>query len=66
VGGHGGLGDLEGLAEGGDLKHVEAGSEEQVRELDGLLLQVGRRSGRDGRGDGGGHDLAVAVCEEGP
>ena len=28
VGGHGGLGDLEGLAEGGDFKHVEAGAEE--------------------------------------
>jgi hypothetical protein len=52
VGGHGGLGDLEGLAEGGDFKHVEAGAEEQVGELDGLLLQlVASRGGRSGGGD---------------
>lgn len=52
VGSHGGLDDLEGLAQGGDLKHVEAGSEEQVGELDWLLLQLPG----DGRGGGGGHD----------
>jgi len=56
VGSHGGLGDLQGLAEGGDLKHVEPGAEEQVGELDGLLLQLGRLGGRDG-GDSGGHGL---------
>jgi len=39
VGGHGGLDDLERLAEGGDLEHVEPGAQEQVGELDGLLLQ---------------------------
>jgi hypothetical protein len=45
VGGHGGLDDLEGLAQSGDFEHVEAGAEEQVGELDGLLLNhcsVGR------------------------
>lgn len=52
VGSHGGLGDLEGLAQGGDLKQVEAGAEKQVGELDGLLLELlrGRRSGSDGCG----------------
>lgn len=40
VGGHRGLDDLEGLAEGGDLEHVEAGAEQQVGELDWLLLQL--------------------------
>jgi hypothetical protein len=39
VGGHGGLDDLEGLAEGGDLEEVQTGAEQQVGELDGLLLQ---------------------------
>lgn len=56
VGGHGGLDDLERLAEGGDLEQVEAGAEEQVGKLDGLLLEVLGRS-RDG-GDSGGHGLA--------
>ena len=52
VGGHGGLYDLEGLAEGGDLEEVEAGAEEEVGELDGLLLEVGGGL-PDGRGEGG-------------
>lgn len=80
VGGHGRLGDLEGLTERGDLEHVEAGSQQQVGELDGLLLQlvrlVGRhrgrgrrRHGRDGRD--GGHDsrlrqLITGVVIQGP
>lgn len=42
VGRHGGLHDLERLAESGDLEQVQTGSEEQVTELDGLLLE--RRS----------------------
>lgn len=52
VGRHGGLDDLERLAQGGDLEQVEAGSKEQVGELDGLFLQLPG----DGRGGGGGHD----------
>lgn len=50
VGGHGGLGDLERLTERGDLEHVQAGSEEQVAELDGLLLDLLRLD--DGGCDG--------------
>lgn len=61
MGSHGGLDDLEGLAESGDLEHVETGSEEQVGELDGLLLQSRRR--RDG---GGGHDDDGSLTEGGP
>lgn len=52
--GHGGLDDLQGLTESGDLKHVETGTQEQVRELDGLLLELLVRRGRHGAG-GGGH-----------
>lgn len=40
IGSHGGLDDLQGLTQSSDLKKVEAGSEEQVGELDGLLLQL--------------------------
>jgi len=54
MGGHGGLGDLEGLAEGGDLEHVETGAQQQVGELDGLLLKLVRLP--NGGGDGGDCD----------
>ena len=47
VGSHGGLHDLERLAEGGDLEQVQTSSEQQVAELDGLLLER-RRSADDG------------------
>jgi len=57
MGGHGGLDHFKGLAERGNLEHVEAGAEQQIGELDGLLLQLLRLRGRDGR-DSGGHDLA--------
>jgi hypothetical protein len=46
VGSHGGLHDLERLPEGGDLEQVQTGSEQQVAELDGLLLE--RRSANNG------------------
>jgi len=54
VGGHGGLDDLERLAERRDLEQVEPGAEEQVGELDGLLLQrlLLRHGGRHTGGDG--------------
>lgn len=63
VGSHGGLDNLERLAKGGNLEHVEAGSEEQVGELDGLLLQLPG----DGRscGGGGGHDDSGSGTGEG-
>ena len=64
MGRHGGLGDLQGLTEGGDLEHVEPGAQEQVGELDGLLLQLGRLGGRGGGGDGGGHDFC-GCCDKG-
>lgn len=58
---HGGLGDLQGLSEGGDLEHIEPGAQQQVAELDGLLLELGGLGGRGGD-DSGGHDEAgVAV-----
>jgi len=65
VSSHGGLDDLEGLTEGGDLEHVETGAQQQVGELDRLLLQLRRLGGR-GRngGDGSGHDL-VDVTSKG-
>lgn len=53
IGSHGGLDDLQGLAQSSDLKQIEAGSEEQVGELDGLLLQL---PGDGCWGGGGGHD----------
>jgi hypothetical protein len=62
VGRHGGLDDLQGLTEGGDLEQVQTSAKQQVGELDGLLLQLLRR-GRD-RGDGGGHDW-VGVTSKG-
>lgn len=43
---HGGLDDLERLAEGGDLEEIETSAEQQVRELDGLLLELLLRQGR--------------------
>lgn len=42
VSGHGGLHDLERLPEGGDLEQVQTSAEQQVAELDGLLLELGR------------------------
>ena len=55
VGGHCGLDDLEGLAEGGDLEHVETGTKQQVGELDGLLLQLLGLANGGGQGGSGGH-----------
>lgn len=73
VGGHGGLGDLERLAQGGDLEHVETGAQQQVGKLDGLLLQLLRfcagRGRRDGRSDGGrvgDHDCFGDYRKRGP
>jgi len=63
VGGHGGLHDLERLAEGGDLEQVQTGSEQQVAELDGLLLE--RRSADDGCASDLRHDGRGAVVSEG-
>lgn len=40
VGGHCGLDDLERLPECGHLEHVKTGTQKQVGELDGLLLQL--------------------------
>lgn len=60
VGSHGGLDDLQRLAERRHLKQVQAGAQEQVGELDGLLLQL---VARGGAGDGGGsssHDLVMS------
>lgn len=65
MGSHGGLGDLQGLPEGGDLEHVEPGAQQQVGELDGLLLQLGRLGSRGG-GDSGGHDSANVANKGGP
>lgn len=65
MGSHGGLDDLERLAEGGDLEHVEAGSEEQVGELDGLLLQLLLLRGRSRHGGDGGHDVCGRLTGEG-
>lgn len=63
VGSHGGLDDLERLAERGDLEHVQTGAQQQVGELDGLLLQL------LGLPDGGGHsgdgDHGSATCDDG-
>lgn len=64
VGSHGGLDDLEGLAQSGDLEHIEAGSEEQVGELDGFLLQLFLRA-RSRNGGDGGHDDGGSVDGEG-
>lgn len=64
VGSHGGLDDLEGLTQSGDLEQVKAGSEEQVGELDGLLLQLLLRAGSRNGGDGG-HDDGGSVDGEG-
>lgn len=59
---HGGLDDLQGLAEGGDLEQVQTGAQEQVGKLDGLLLELGRLGSRERGGNSGGHDLVdVAV-----
>lgn len=63
VGSHGGLDDLERLAEGGDLEHVETGSEEQVGELDWLLLQLIALRGRAGDGR---HDFGLGLTGRGP
>lgn len=65
VGSHGGLDDLKRLAEGGDLEHVEAGSEEQVGELDRLLLQLLLRK-RSRHGGDGGHDDGGELTGGGP
>lgn len=65
VGSHGGLDDLERLTESGDLEHVEAGSEEQVGELDRLLLQLLLRE-RSRRGGDGGHDDGGELTGGGP
>lgn len=65
---HGGLDDLEGLAEGGDLEHVEASAEKQVGELDGLLLKLLGFPNGAGEGSGGNHDSRVynVFAAEGP
>lgn len=63
VGGHRGLDDLERLAEGGDLEHVETGAEQQVGELDGLLLQLlGFPDGGGHGGGSGGHVGSRVSC----
>lgn len=41
------------LTQSGDLEHVQAGAEQQVAELDGLLLKLGR----DGHVGGSGRHL---------
>ena len=62
VGGHGGLDNLEGLAEGGDLEEVQTGAEQQVGELDGLLLEaLGLRRGSRDTGGDGGHGGQVGI-----
>lgn len=54
---HGGLDDLERLAEGGDLEEIETGAEQQVGELDGLLLErLLRQRRRHGSGGCSGHN----------
>lgn len=67
MGSHGGLDDLKRLAQGGDLEHVEAGAEQQIGELDGLLLQLLRLAHGGGHSGGLNH---VRVClrlrERGP
>lgn len=40
IGSHSGLDNLEWLAQGGDLEHVQPGTKQQVGELDGLFLQL--------------------------
>lgn len=49
VSSHGGLDDLERLAQSGDLEQVETSTEQQVGKLDGLLLEMIPSEGsRDG------------------
>ena len=38
IGSHGSLDDLQWLSQSSDFEHVQAGSQQQVGELDGLLL----------------------------
>lgn len=54
VGRHGRLHDLQRLAQGRDLEHVQTGAQQQVGELDGLLLELACAAHARG-GRGGGH-----------
>ena len=65
VGGHLGLKDLEGLAEGSDLEEVQTSAEQQVGELDGLLLQMRIPNGSGNVCDGN-HGFGDDDCDEGP
>lgn len=64
--GHRGLGDLERLAERRHLEHVQSGTQQQVGELDGLLLQLLGLGGGPGGGDCGDHGSLTVLFRWGP
>lgn len=66
VGGHGRLDDFQRLSQSGDLEQVQPGTEEQVAELDGLLLDMGDTWGRFPGHSLSGHrkEVFVIVCPD--